>query len=104
MLSDVLTGFRGSVNDARIICASTLYKNCDCNKLLNRLEKIIEEMRIRPLLLGDGAYSSTTWLVKPYPRNVRLTYTQKKFNRSLSSARIIVEKGFSLLKTLWRCL
>ena len=68
------------------------------NKLLNGPEKIIEEMRVRSLPLGDGDYSSTTRLVKPYPSNIRLTDTQKKFNRSLSSAKVIVEKGFSLLK------
>ena len=73
------------------------------NKLLNGLEKI-EEMLVRSLPLGDGHYSSTTRLVKPYPSNIRLTDTQKKFNRSLSSAKVIVEKGFSLLKALWCCL
>ena len=61
-------------------------------------------MRVRPLLLGDGAYLSTTWLFKPYPRNIRLTNIQKKFNKSLSSARVIVEKGFGLLKGRLRCL
>ena len=50
-------------------------------------------MRVRPLLLGDGAYLSIMWLVKPYPSNIRLTDTQKKFNNSLSSARVIAERG-----------
>ena len=61
-------------------------------------------MRVRPLLLGDGAYLSTMWLVKPYPSNIRLTDTQGKFNKSLSSARVIAERGFGLLKHRWRCL
>ena len=38
-------------------------------------KKTIEQMRVRPLLLGDGAYPSTTWLVKPYPGKIRLTHT-----------------------------
>ena len=61
-------------------------------------------MRVGPLPLGDGAYTSTTWLVKPYPSNICLTDTQKKFNKSLSNARVIVEKGSELLKGHWRCL
>ena len=61
-------------------------------------------MRVRPLLLGDGAYPSTTWLVKPYPSNIRLTDTQKKFTKSLPSARVIVERGFGLLQGRWCCL
>ena len=38
------------------------------------------------------------------PSNIRLTDTQKKINKSLSSARVIVERGFGLLKGRWRCL
>ena len=70
MVLDVSTGFPGSVHDARMLRTSTSYQKFE---LLTRPEKIIEEMRLRPLLLGDGAYSSTTWLVKPYPSNIRLT-------------------------------
>ena len=61
-------------------------------------------MRVGPLPLGDGAYTSTTWLVKPYPSNICLTDTEKKFGKSLSSARVIVERGFRLLKGRWCCL
>ena len=101
MFLDVLTGFPGSVHDARMLRASTLYRKYEANELLTRPEKIIEEMHVTPLLLGDGAYPSTTWFVKPYPSNIPLTDTQKK---SLSSARVIDEKGFGLLKGRWRCL
>ena len=61
-------------------------------------------MRVRPLLLGDGAYPSKKCLVKPYPSNICLTDAQNKFNKSLSIARVIVEKRFGLLKVCWRCL
>ena len=72
MFLDVSTGFPGSVHEcyvqphARMLRASTLYQKCEANELLTRPEKIIEEMRVRPLLLGDGAFPSTMWLVKPY--------------------------------------
>ena len=104
MFLDVSTGFLDSVHDARMLRASTLYQKCEANELLTRPEKIIEEMHVRPLLSEDGAYPSTTWLVKPYLSNIRPTDTQKKINKSLSSARVIVERGFGLLKSRWRCL
>ena len=55
-------------------------------------------MRVRPLLSADGTCPSTTWLVKSYPSNIRLTGAQKKINKSLSSARVIVERAFGLSK------
>ena len=73
MFSDVSTGFPGSVHNARMLRASKLYQICEADELLTRPEKIIEGMRVRLLLLEDGAYFSTTWLVKPYPSNIRLT-------------------------------
>ena len=84
MFLDVSTGFPGSVHEcyvqahARMLRASTLYQKCEANELLTRPEKIIEEMRVRPLLLTEGVYPSITWLVKLYSSNIRLTDTQKK--------------------------
>ena len=104
MFLDISTGFPGSVHDARMLRASTLHQKCEANELHTHPEKIIEEMCVRASLLGDGPYPSTTCLVKPYPSNIRVADTQKKFNKSLSSARVIVEKGFGLLKGRWRCL
>ena len=72
--------------------ASTLYRKCEGNEQLTL-----------SLLLGDGANTST-WLVKPYPSNIHLTDTQKKFNKFLSSPTVIVERRFGLLKGRWHCL
>ena len=79
-----------------MLLAST-YQKCEADELLTHPEKTIEEIRARALLLGDGSYPSTTWLVKPHSSNIRLTDTQ-------TSARVIVERGFGLLKGRWRCL
>ena len=54
MFLDVLTGFPGSVDDAKMLRTSTLYQKCEANELLTHQEKIIEGMRIRPLLLKEG--------------------------------------------------
>ena len=53
MFLDISTGFPGSVHDARMLRASTLYQKCEANELHVYPEKIIEEMCVRALLLGD---------------------------------------------------
>ena len=101
---DVATGFPGSVHDARILRSSQVYAKSEAGEILIKPEKVINNENFRPLLLGDGAYPQTSWLIKPYANNIRLTHTQKKFNKELSSARVTVERGFGLLKGRWRCL
>ena len=45
------------------------------------------------MIIRDGAYPLSNWLLKPFPDNGALTREQTKFNRTLSSARSIVERG-----------
>lgn len=59
---------------------------------------------MRPLILGDGAYPLCDWLVEPFSQDHRLDEAEQKFNKSLSSARVVVEQAFGLLKARWRCL
>ena len=57
--------------------------------------------KIRPLLIGCGAYPAITWLVKPFSNH--LIYPKdKKFDRFLSSASAAVERAFGILKARWR--
>ena len=48
------------------------------------------------VILGDPAYPLLPWLMKPHP-GVGLSDKQKKFNRRLSRARVIVECAFGRL-------
>ena len=95
---DVATGYRGSIHDARILKGSALYIQAERSILLTEPTNAIDGYKIRPLLIGDGAYPVNTWLVKSFPNNLNLSQEQKKFNRFLSSARVAVEHAFGILK------
>ena len=95
---DIATGYPSSIHDARILRDSALYIQAECNILLTEPTDVIDSCKIRPLLIGDGAYPADTWLVKPFPNNLNLSQKQKKFNRFLSSARVAVEHAFGIFK------
>ena len=101
---DVATGFPGSIHDARVLRASTLYRKAENSDILTRPIIRLNSQPIRPIIIGDGAYLSKSWLVKPYPYNIVLSMSQRAYNRTFSSARSIVERAFGLLKSWWRCL
>ena len=62
----------------------------------------INDVNVRPLTLGDGAYPLFPWLVKRYPQSPALTGVEKGFNRKVSSARVVAERAFGILKARWR--
>uniref|UniRef100_A0A7M5XN08 DDE Tnp4 domain-containing protein n=2 Tax=Clytia hemisphaerica TaxID=252671 RepID=A0A7M5XN08_9CNID len=101
---DFVTGFPGSIHDARALQFTDLFRKAENETILTTPKKVIDGMRIRPLILGDGAYPASTWLLKPYPHIAPLDAEQRNFNRALSSSRCTVEIGFGLLKSRWRCL
>ena len=101
---DFVTGFPGSIHDSRALRATELFRKAEANQILVLPEKTIQNMKMRPVLLGDGAYPASMWLLKPYPFQNDLTREQKKFNKALSSSRCVAENAFGLLKSRWRCL
>ena len=61
-------------------------------------------MQVPLVILGDSAYPSLPWLVKPYPETTTMTDMEKLYNYRQSRARMIVENSFGKLKGRWRCL
>ena len=87
-----------------MLWASSLFSKAEAGEILESPLKEINHTNIRPLIIGDGAYPATSWLVKPYPHNVVRTNEKKQFNRKLSSARSVVERSFGILKARFHCL
>ena len=81
-----------------------MYVQAERNIFLTESNDVIDEYKIRPFLIGDGAYPANTWLLKPFPNNLNLSQEQNKFNRFLSSAKVAVERAFGILKARWRFL
>ena len=99
----VATGYPGSYHDARVWGESRIGKFVESGAL-KYPEEIIGQVKVNPLLLGDGAYPLSVNLIKPYPFSNVLSREEKKFNVMFSGGRVAVEKGIVILKARWRIL
>ena len=101
---DVATGFPEGCRDAGNFRNTSLYTQTKNGEILKKPEDVIENSRVRPLVLGDGAYPLLPWLIKPDNFGPALTRSEKLFNKKLCSARVTIERAFGILKARWRCL
>ena len=53
--------------------------------------------------VGDSAFPSRPWLLKPYQEGTRVL-VERHYNTGLSSARVVSEHTFGMLKGPWRIL
>ena len=53
-------------------------------------------------IIGDAAYPLKTWLMTGFKDNDHLTAQQKRFTNRLSSKRMVIKLGISLLKGRFR--
>ena len=72
--------------------------------ILSKPSDEINNVTIKPVLLGDGAYPLLTWMMKPYAYFPNLTRVENKINKKLSSAGVSSERAFGRLKPRCRCL
>ena len=59
---------------------------------------------VRPLIVGDTAYPTKHWLIRPCKDTDCLTHHYGKFNREVSKARTVSEHPFGMTKGRWRVL
>lgn len=53
-------------------------------------------------IIGDSAYPLLPQLMRPYRDNSHLTARQRRFNRKLNAARVVIEHAFGILKSKFR--
>lgn len=83
-------GCNGRVSDGGVFRNSSLYRALEAGMLPDG-----------HILVGDNAFPSKNYLLKPFPGN-QLTLKKKIFNYRLSRARRIVENAFGILAARFR--
>lgn len=90
----VYCGEPGSLHDSRVLRKSKIYRKAQEDPSVYFFNNTF--------LLGDTAYPSLDWLVPPFRDNGMLSSVERRFNVLHSSARVIVEHVFGLLKGRFR--
>lgn len=94
IITHCFVGYPGSVHDQRV------FRQSETALYLNNKEKFPFDSHI----IGDAVYELHEHLLVPFKDNGHLTVAQKQYNFRLSSARVVVERCFALLKGRMRSL
>uniref|UniRef100_A0A672R782 DDE Tnp4 domain-containing protein n=1 Tax=Sinocyclocheilus grahami TaxID=75366 RepID=A0A672R782_SINGR len=81
-----------------------LWELAERGKLLSQQFRNVSGQEVGHYIIGDAAYTLTSWLMKPFSDNGVLTQQQEVGNHKTSKARVVVEHAFGRLKGRWRCL
>ena len=96
-ITSIDVGQPGKANDAMVFKMSNLWvPSGGC------VDHIVSNPDFH--LLGDGAYPSKSYVLKPFHDAGDLTRSQRKYNFVHSSIRSMVERGIGRLKGRFRCL
>ena len=101
---NINVGWPGRVHDARVLSNSILFQQAEAGTLLPHLPRVINNVAVPLVILGDPAYPLLPWLMKPYLHYGSISDRQKNYNYRHSRARMVVENAFGRLKGRWRCL
>ena len=82
MFLDVATDFPGCMHDARVLQYTTLFGMARQGEILSKPSDQINNVTIKPVLLGDEAYPLSTWLMKPYAYSPNLTRAKKNLTKN----------------------
>lgn len=96
------TGAPGSTHDARLLRHTSLFRDITNGAgIPNKCINLGEAGEIPLVTIGDSAFPRLQWLVKGYNENTR-DEKERYFNKILSSARVVTENAYGMLKGRWR--
>lgn len=104
MFCDV--GSKGRISDGGVFRDSVLFEKLHSNTLnLPQPEPLSNDNVPMPyVIVADNAFPLHPNLMKPYPGDHPEGSMQRKFNRKLSSVRIVVENAFGIMSARFRVL
>lgn len=94
----------GRSHDSRVFENSNLKQQHQKNPLFYSNSAIINGVTVPMMLLGDGAYRLSSFLMKPYPFQAKKTRAQAAFNYNHSKTRRLIENTYGQLVGRWRIL
>ena len=97
-------GAPGSTHDSRLLKNSQIYSQIENGDIFPNQSLNLSPYGEIPLTtVGDSAFPSRPWLLKPYQEGTRVL-VERHFIMRLSSARVVSEHAFGMLKGRWRIL
>ncbi len=96
-ISSFDVGHPGKAHDAHVFKTSDLWVPSG-----GRVDRLVAKPEYH--LLGDGAYPTKSYLLKPFRDDGSLTPSQLRFNRAYASCRSTIEHGIGQLKGRFCCL
>ena len=96
-ISSIDVGHPGKAHDVHVFKLSALWVPNG-----GRVDHIVSSPTYH--ILGDGAYPTKSYLLKPFRDDGSLTRRQRNFNKVHSSIRCVVEHAIGRLKGRFRCL
>ena len=88
----------GKVDNAQVFMNSSLYKGLISETLFQQRNRVIRGVDMPLLVLGDPAYLTLSWLMKPYPEHAGMTEQMKQYNYRQSQTC----KSLKILRSLKR--
>lgn len=97
-------GAPGSTHDSRLLQNCEIFSQLEEGHVLpNRSLNLYPHGEIPITTVGDSAFPSRPWLLKPYKEGT-LVPKQRYFNNRLCSARVVSEHAYGMLKGRFRIL
>ena len=94
----------GSTHDSRLLRNCQIYSQIENGEIFpNQCLNLSPYAEIPLTTVEDSAFPSHPWLLKPYQEGTRVPI-ERHFNTRLSSARVVSEHAFGMLKGRWRIL